>query len=90
MSLFVDTFPSHMSHVLTLKQSTKEYKPHARMHHVLIVVIIVIIAMLTLCYSIMSHTTLILLSFYFFIFDQESMLTLQNSLISHELWLPQA
>ena len=48
-----------------------------------IIVIVVIIAMLTLCYSIMSHDTLI---FYF----HASMLTLQTPLISHALWLPQA
>ena len=47
-------------------------------HHV---VIIVIIAMLALCYSIMSHATLML-------YDHASMITLQTSLISHALWLP--
>ena len=37
-----------------IKKSTKEFKPH-----VVIIVIIIIIAKLTLCYSIMSHATLI-------------------------------
>ena len=45
--------------------------------------IIVIFAMLTLCYSIMSHVSLIL---YYY----ASMLTLQTSLISYALWLPHA
>ena len=39
--------------------------------------------MLTLCYSILSYFTLIL-------FHYASMLTLQNSLLSRALWLPQA
>ena len=47
ISLLV-TFPSYISWVFTLKYSTKEFKPHARTHHV---VIIVIIAVLTLCDS---------------------------------------
>ena len=51
---------------------------HAHTHHVDINVIIVIIAMLTLCYSIMLHATLILLYHAF-------MLTLHNSLTSHAL-----
>ena len=53
------------------------------MHHVVIIVIIDIIAMLTLCYSIMLHATLVL-------FYHASMLAPQNSLISRALWLPQA
>jgi hypothetical protein len=40
-------------------QFTKEFTPHAHMHHVVIIVIIIIIAKLTLCHSIMSHATLI-------------------------------
>jgi hypothetical protein len=52
--------PSHISWGLTLKVSTKGFKPHTRTHHVVIIVIIVIITMLTLCYSIMSHATLII------------------------------
>ena len=55
ISLLVVMFPSHISWVLTLKLTTKEFKPQACTHHV---VIIVIIAMLTLCASIMSHVTL--------------------------------
>ena len=62
---------------------TKEFKPHTHMHYVVIIVIIAIIAMLTLCYSIMSHATLIL-------FYHAPMLTLSKSLISHIFWLPQA
>ena len=38
----------------------QEFKPHACTHHVVIIVINVINAMLILCYSIMSHATLIL------------------------------
>ena len=34
--------------------------PHARMHHIVFIVAIVIIVVLTLCYFVMSHTTLIL------------------------------
>ena len=45
ISLLVVTFPSHISWILTLKCSTKEFKPHVHMHHVVIIVIIVIIAM---------------------------------------------
>jgi hypothetical protein len=52
------------------------------MHHVVMVVIIVI-AMLTLCYCIMTLATLIL-------FYPASMLTLQNTLVLHALWLPLA
>ena len=63
-----------------LNYTTKEFKPHARTHHVIIIVIIVTIAMLTLCYTIMSHATLVL-------FYHVSMLTLHNSLISRALWL---
>ena len=54
------TFPSiYITWVLSLNY-TKEFKPHTRMHHIVIIVIIVIIAMLTLYSSIMSHATLIL------------------------------
>ena len=70
--------PSHTSQVSTLKQSTKEFKLHVCMHHI---IIIVIIGMLALCVSMMSHTTLIL-------YYHTSMLTLHISLISHALWLP--
>ena len=66
------TFPSQMSWVLTLKNSIREFKPHARTLHA---TIIVIIAMLTLCYPIMSHATLIL-------YYHASMLTLLTLLIS--------
>ena len=52
------------------------------MHHVVIIVVITIIAVLTLYYSIMSHATLMLIY-------QESILTLQNYLISHALQMPQ-
>ena len=69
-------FPSHISQVLTIKWTTKEFKQHAHTHH------IVIIAMLTLCYSIMLYATLIL--FYY-----ASVLTPQNPVISHVVWLPQ-
>ena len=62
---------------------TKEFKPHTRTHHIVIIVIIGIIAMLTLCYSIMSSATLVLLY-------HTPMSTLLNSLISHVLWLPQS
>ena len=55
--------------------STKEFKPHACMHHV------VIIVMLALCYFIMSHATLIL-------YYHTPMLTLQTFLMSRALWLP--
>ena len=60
ISLLVVTFPSHTSQISTLKQSTKEFKPHARTHHIVIIVNIIIMAMLTLWYSLMSHATLIL------------------------------
>ena len=56
--LFV-TFPSHILWVLTLHNLPETFKPFARTHNVVIIVIIVVIAMLTLCYSIMSHATLI-------------------------------
>jgi hypothetical protein len=58
ISLLVVTYPSHISCVLTLKISAKEYKPHVGKHHDIIIVIIIIIVILTLCYSIMSHATL--------------------------------
>ena len=61
----------------------QEFKPHACTHHVVIIVINVINAMLILCYSIMSHATLIL-------FYHAYKLTLYTSLISHALWLPHA
>ena len=80
ISLLVLIFSSHTSWVLTLKQSTKEIKPQARTHYV---VVIVIIAMLTLFYSIMSNDTSIL-------YYNTSKLTLQTSLIPHALWLPHA
>ena len=73
-ALLVVTFPSHMPWVLTIQYSTKEFKPHTRTHHVVIIVLVVIIAMLTLCYSITSHVTLIL-------FYHAFMLILHNSLI---------
>jgi hypothetical protein len=57
--------------------SCQDFKPHARMHHV---VIIVIIVMLTICYSMMSHAIPILVCHTF-------MLTLQKN--SCALWLPQ-
>ena len=66
-----------------IKRNNKENKPHAHMHSVVIVVIIIDIAILNLCYSITSHTTLIL-------FYHASMLTLQYSLLLRALWLPQA
>jgi hypothetical protein len=49
ISLLIVTFPSHISLVSTLKQATKELKPHAHTHHVVMIVTIVINAMLTLC-----------------------------------------
>jgi uncharacterized membrane protein len=58
----------------------KEIKPHVRTHHV---VTVVIFNLLTLCYSIMSHITLIL-------YYHASMLILQTSLISYALCLQQA
>ena len=64
---------SHISHVLIFKRTTKEFRPHAQTHHIVIIVIVVIIAMPTLCHSIMSHATLI-------IFDHACMLTLQTYL----------
>ena len=84
VSLLVVTFASHISWVLTLKKTTKEFKAHTHMHHVVIIItiIIFIIVMLTLCYSIMSHAILILF------FDRTSMLTLDISLMSHALWVP--
>ena len=48
-----------MMRVLTLKQTTRELKPHARVHDVVTIVIITIISMLTLYYFAMSHATLI-------------------------------
>ena len=53
------------------------------MHHVVIIVISVSVAMLTLCYSIVSRATLLLLY-------HASMLTLHSSFMSHALWLPQS
>ena len=72
----VVTFPSCISQVLTLRYSTKKFKPHAYTHHT---VTLVIIAMSTLCHSIVSHATLIL-------YHHASM---QTTLISCALWLPQ-
>ena len=43
-----------------IKQSTKEFKPHVRMHHIVVIVIILVIVMLPMCYSTMSHVTLVL------------------------------
>jgi hypothetical protein len=43
VSLHVVTFPSHISQIMTLEQSIKEFGPRARVHHV---VIIVVLAML--------------------------------------------
>ena len=68
--------------VFDIKRNNKEIKPHAHTHHVVIVVIIVDFAILNVCYSITLHTTLIL-------FYHASMLTLQYSLLSRALWLPQ-
>ncbi len=82
ISLFVVTCPSHISLILTLKQSTKELKPQVRTHQVDIIVIIIIDAMLVLCCSTMSHATLTL-SYHTF------MLTLHHSLKPRALWLPQ-
>jgi hypothetical protein len=56
----------------------QKIKSHAHMHHV------VIITMWTLCYSILSHATLIL-----FHHALNDMLTLLKSSISRVLWLPQ-
>ena len=50
-------FLSRISQVLTLKQSIQNFQLHTRTHHIDIIVIIVV---LTLCYSIISHSTLIL------------------------------
>ena len=47
------------------------------MHHV---VIIIMIVMLTMCYSVLSHATLIL-------YYHASMLTLHTFIISNVLWL---
>ena len=55
------------------------------MQHVVINVFIVIMAMLTMCYPIMAHATLIL-----YYPDLASMVALQTSLISRALWLPHA
>ena len=73
-------FPSHISWALTL---SKFFKPHAHTHHIVIIVIVDIDAVLTLCYSKMSHATLIF-------FYHTTILTLQNSLMPRALWLPQA
>ena len=74
--LLAVTFPSHISWVLTLKKSSKECKAHSHTHH------IVIIAMLTVCHSTMSNDTLIS-------YHHASMLTLQTSVISRALCMPQ-
>ena len=66
---------------IDMKITTKNFKPHNRTHHVDIIVISVIIIMLTLCYFIIPHATLIL-------FYHAIMLTLHNSIISCTLWLP--
>ena len=65
-----------------IKKIIKEFikKPHSRMHQVVIIVNIVDVATLTLCYSIMSHATLIL-------FYHPYMLTIPNSSLSNALWL---
>jgi hypothetical protein len=42
------------------KITSKEFKPHAPTHHIVIILVIVIIGMLTLCHPIMSHATPIL------------------------------
>ena len=60
-----------------IKWSIKESTTRARMHHV---VIIVINYMLTFCYSMMSHATIILCY-------HASMLTLHSSLVLHAHWL---
>ena len=65
--LIIATFTFHISQVLTLKMTHCKIKPHACVHHV------VIIELLTLCYSIIPHATLIL-------YYHASMLTLQTSL----------
>ena len=83
ISLFVVTCPSHISLILTLKQSTKELKPQVRTHQVDIIVIIIIDAMLVLCCSTMSHATLNL-------YHHTSMLILYSCLKVHALWLPRA
>jgi hypothetical protein len=85
MDAFSLNFPPccHISPPYIMGFHNKEFKPHDRTHHDVIIVIIVIIVMLTLCYSKMSHATLIL---YYHAF----MLTLHTFFISHELWLPQA
>jgi hypothetical protein len=43
ISLLVLTFPSHISQILTLKYSSKEFKLGVHMHHVVIIVIIVMV-----------------------------------------------
>ena len=65
-------------HIKTIHQKIET----TRLHTLHYSVIVVIIAMSTLSYSIVSHNTLIL-------YDHASMLTLQTSLISRALWLPQ-
>ena len=60
--------------------SNKEFKPHARMHHVVVLEIVVIIVMLTLNYFSMSRITLIL-------YYHTTMLTMYTSLTSRALWL---
>ena len=62
----------YITHFDIRNNPQKKFKPHTRTHHV---VVIVILAMLTLCYSIMSHATLVL---YYHAF----MLTLHASLMS--------
>ena len=60
----------------------KEFKPHARTHHIVIIILIIVVAMLTLYYFMTSQSTLIL---YYHAF----MLALHTSLIFRALWLPQ-
>ena len=42
-SPYLFTFSSHISQILTLKYSIKEFKPRVHMHHVVIIVIIVMV-----------------------------------------------
>ena len=72
-----------MYHGFRIKINHHKIQILSHTHHVVIIVTTTIIAMLTLCYSIMSHATLIL-------YHHASMLTLYTSLIPHALWLPQA
>ena len=82
ISLFIVMFPSSYitgSDIEINHQRIQVTRSHTSHCHRCIV----IIAMLTLCYSTISHSTLIL-------FHHTSMLTPHNSLISHTLWLPHA